>query len=77
MLRHLTTATSLMQALRLGCIDTQSPAGRRLGCIDTQPPQPPKYCHMYSACTSSDRLINQLTHTHSYLHHKAHLLLRK
>jgi hypothetical protein len=62
MLRHSDTATSLMQALRLGFIDTQSPAGQRLGCIDTQPPQPPEYCHMYSAYTSSDRSINQLTH---------------
>jgi hypothetical protein len=69
MLRHPATATSLIQALRLGCIYTQSPAGRRLGCIVTQPPQPPEYCYMYSAYTSSDRSINQLTHIHSYLHH--------
>ena len=62
MLRHPATITSLMQALRLRCIDTQSPAGGRLGCIDTQPPQPPEYWHMYSACASSDRLINQLTY---------------
>jgi hypothetical protein len=68
MLRHPATTTSLVQALRLGCIDTQSPAGRRLGCIDAQPPQPPEYYNMYSACTSSDRSINLLT-THSYLHH--------
>jgi hypothetical protein len=45
MLRHPATAISLIQALRLGC-------------IDTQPCQSPGYCHMYSACTSSDRLLH-------------------
>jgi hypothetical protein len=49
MLRHPATTTSLMQALRLGC-------------IDTQPPQPPEYYNIYSAYTSSDRSINQLTY---------------
>jgi hypothetical protein len=59
--------TSFMQALRLGCIDTQSPAGRRLGCIDTQPPQPPEYYYKYLACTGSNISINPLT-IDSYLH---------
>jgi hypothetical protein len=70
MLRHPATPTSLLQALRLGCIDTQS---HRLGLLQVMKNEmhrqtvspPPDYWYMYSAWASSNRSINQLTYTHS------------